>query len=89
MNELGVEGLDLLLKDLLFFPFPEKLVRSPIQSLNNLVFILFDLLLLFLQLHQLCLVNQHLILLVELRSQLVQFVLILSDQSFLVQVFVY
>jgi hypothetical protein len=71
VDELGVESFYFLLKKLLLLSFFEKLMRFFVEGLHNLVLILLDPLLLLLQLHQLRLVDQNLVLLVQLRSQFV------------------
>lgn len=89
MDELGVEGLDLLLEQLLLLALLEKLVGLLLEGLNDLILVLLDPLLLLLELDELGLVNDDLVLLLELRPKPVQLVLVLPDQGFLVQVFVY
>lgn len=88
VDELRVESFDFLLEKLLLLSFFEKLMRFFVEGLDDLVLILLDPLLLLLQLHQLGLVDQHLVLLIELRSQLVEFFLVFSNQGFLVQILV-
>ena len=89
MDELGVEGLDLLLEQLLLLALLEELVGLLLEGLNDLILVLLDPLLLLLELDELGLVNDDLVLLLELRPKPVQLVLVLPDQGFLVQVFVY
>lgn len=69
MNQLGVEGFDLLLKQLLLFSFLIELMRSLLQSFNHIVLVLLYLSFLLLQLDQFRFVDQYLILLLELNTQ--------------------
>ena len=63
-------------------------MRFFMQSLHHLILVLLNPLLFLLQLNQLCLINQNLILFIQLRSQFYQLLLIFSNQSFLVQIFI-
>ncbi len=53
MDELGVKGLNLLLKQLFLLSFLVEFVRSLLQGLNNIIFVLLYLPLLLLELDQL------------------------------------
>lgn len=57
MDELRVEGFDLLLEHFLFFSLFEKLIWSLLKGFNNVFLVLFNLLLLFLKLNEFRLVN--------------------------------
>jgi hypothetical protein len=69
MYQLGVEGFDLLLKQLLLFSFLIKLMGSLLQSFNHIILVLLYLSLLLFQLDQFRLVDQYLILLLQLNTQ--------------------
>jgi hypothetical protein len=88
VDELRVEGLDLLLEQLLLLALLVELVGTLLEGLDDVVFVLLDLSLLLLQLDQLALVDQHLVLLLQLHAQPGQLVLVLTDESLLVQVLV-
>jgi hypothetical protein len=91
MDYLGVEGLYLLFELLFLFALFEELLRTLLECFHDVVFVLFDfafLLLQLLHLHQLGFVDQHLVFLLQLRPQLLQFVLVLPNQRPLVQILV-
>lgn len=91
LDYLGVESLYFFLQPLLFFSLFEELLRPLLQGLHNIVLVLLDFLFLFfelLELNQFGFVNKNFVLLFKLCSELSQFVLILSDQCFLVEILI-
>ena len=88
MDELGVESFYFLLEQFFLLPLLEKLMGSSFQGLIDHIFLLFDLLLLSLELQQLSFVNDHFVPLIQLRSQFIQLFLILSNQGLLVKIFI-
>jgi len=84
MNKLRVKGFDLFLKQLFLFSFLKKLMRLLLKCFHNFIFVFLDSFLFFLELYQFGLINNDLVLLLKLRPQPVQLILVLSDQSLLV-----
>lgn len=79
MNQLRIECFDLLLELFLFLTFSEELFGALLKGLHDVVLILLHLPLFLLQLHQLCLVNYGLVLLLKLSSEAPDFVLVFTD----------
>lgn len=88
MYKLGVKSFDLLLQFLLLLPFFEKFLGSLLQSFHHSVLVFFHLLLLLFELHQAGLVDDCLAFVFEFVAESFEFGFVLSDESFLVEIFV-